>query len=84
MRQKTLIYNMGFLTQGEPMAKGKVKFFNSQKGFGFITPNEGGKDLFFHKNNVRSDPHSIREGTEVSYEQGMGQKGPEATDVTAE
>ena len=62
---------------------GTVKFFNSQKGFGFITPDNGGKDLFFHKNNIKSDPHSINEGTKVSYVEEMGRKGPEATDVSA-
>lgn len=65
------------------MAKGKVKFFNGQKGFGFITPDAGGKDLFFHKNNIKGNPNSINEGQEVEYVEGMGRKGPEATDVTA-
>ncbi len=63
-------------------SKGKVKFFNIQKGFGFITPDNGGKDLFVHANNVQGDPESLREGQSVEYLEGQGRKGPEATDVT--
>jgi Cold shock proteins len=61
--------------------KGKVKFFNTQKGFGFITPDNGGKDLFVHANNIKGDAESIREGQNVSFEEGQGRKGPEATNV---
>ena len=61
--------------------RGTLKFFNAQKGFGFITPDNGGKDLFVHANNVRSDVHSLREGQKVEFEEGAGRKGPEATDV---
>ena len=62
--------------------KGKIKFFNAQKGFGFITPDNGGKDIFVHANNVIGDPKSLREGQEVEYVEGPGRKGPEATDVS--
>ena len=63
-------------------SKGTVKFFNLQKGFGFITPDNGGKDLFVHVNNVRGDARSLREGQKVEYVEGPGRKGPEATEVT--
>ena len=63
--------------------KGTIKFFNAQKGFGFITPDNGGKDLFVHANNVLGDPKSLREGQKVEYVEGMGRKGPEATEVNA-
>jgi len=63
-------------------AQGTIKFFNSQKGFGFITPDSGGKDLFVHTNNVQGDANGLREGTKVEYVEGPGRKGPEATEVT--
>ncbi len=62
---------------------GTVKFFNMQKGFGFITPDNGGKDLFVHATNVQGDARSLREGQKVSYVEKPGRKGPEATEVTA-
>ena len=63
-------------------SRGTLKFFNAQKGFGFITPDNGGKDLFVHSNNVEGDPQSLREGQKVEYVEGAGRKGPEATQVT--
>jgi CspA family cold shock protein len=62
--------------------KGTIKFFNVQKGFGFITPDAGGKDIFVHANNVQGDVRSLREGSKVEYIEGPGRKGPEATQVT--
>jgi len=61
---------------------GTVKFFNIQKGFGFITPDEGGKDLFVHANNLEGGAQSLNEGQKVEYVQGEGRKGPEATEVS--
>lgn len=62
------------------MPQGKVKFFNEAKGFGFITPDDGGKDLFIHSSNLSGGP--IQEGDHVNFEVGEGRKGPEATDVS--
>ncbi|MFT5913860.1 MAG: CspA family cold shock protein [Flammeovirgaceae bacterium] len=60
------------------MPKGTVKFFNDSKGYGFITPEEGGKDIFVHANGLIDE---IREGDEVSYEVEEGNKGLNAVDV---
>ena len=65
------------------MASGTVKWFNDSKGYGFITPDEGAKDLFVHHSSIAGEGFkSLPEGARVSYEQGEGSKGPEATDVT--
>ena len=51
------------------MAQGKVKFFNSQKGFGFIQPNDGGPDVFVHVSAVeRAGMHTLNEGQELTYD----------------
>jgi cold shock protein len=64
------------------MATGTVKWFNSEKGYGFITPDEGGKDLFVHHSNVSGEGYkSLAEGAKVEFEPAEGQKGPEATNV---
>ena len=63
------------------MATGKVKFFNDEKGFGFITPDEGGNDIFVHVSSVERGTLSNDE--KVSYEIGEGTKGPCAVQVKA-
>ncbi len=61
--------------------RGTVKWFNVQKGFGFITPSGGGKDLFVHRSNVLTADHNLEEGQSVEYVEGTGRKGPEAVSV---
>ena len=61
------------------MDSGTVKFFNETKGFGFITPEDGSKDLFVHVSGLNDE---IREGDKVSYEVEEGQKGLNAVNVT--
>ncbi|MEX1357141.1 MAG: cold-shock protein [Gaiellaceae bacterium] len=64
------------------MASGTVKWFNDAKGFGFITPDEGSKDLFVHFSNIAGDGFkSLAEGVRVSFDEREGAKGPEATNV---
>ncbi len=65
------------------MATGTVKWFSDDKGFGFITPEDGSKDLFVHFSAISgSGFKSLPEGAKVSYEAGMGPKGPNAENVT--
>ena len=65
------------------MATGTVKWFNDQKGFGFITPDDGDKDLFLHHTAIKADGYrSLQEGAKVSYEIETDAKGPRAIDVT--
>ena len=64
------------------MANGTVKWFNDSKGYGFIAPEEGGKDLFVHHTSIAGEGFkSLVEGARVEYEQREGSKGPEATNV---
>jgi cold shock protein len=64
------------------LATGTVKWFNDAKGYGFISPSDGGKDLFVHFSNISgSGFKSLAEGANVEYEPRQGQKGPEATNV---
>jgi CspA family cold shock protein len=66
------------------MAKGTVKWFNDAKGFGFITPADGGKDLFAHHTEVQMDGYkSLKEGQEVEFETTQGAKGPAAARIRA-
>jgi CspA family cold shock protein len=65
------------------MSNGTVKWFNADKGFGFITPDGGGNDLFVHYSEIKSDGGyaTLSEGQAVEYEIGEGKKGPCATNV---
>ena len=64
------------------MAVGTVKWFNDQKGYGFITPDDGGSDLFVHYSNIAGDGFkTLEEGQKVQYDAGEGRKGPEAKEV---
>ena len=64
------------------MTGGTVKWFSNEKGYGFITPAEGGKDLFVHHSNVSGEGFkTLAEGAVVEFDRVEGPKGPEATNV---
>ena len=67
------------------MAKGTVKWFDAGKGYGFITPDDGGKDLFVHHSAIQSggDYATLSDGQAVEFEVGQTQKGPCANNVVA-
>ncbi|CAN5714199.1 MAG: cold-shock protein [Rubrobacter sp.] len=65
------------------MAQGTVKWFSDDKGYGFITPDEGGEDLFVHHSGISGTGFkSLEEGAKVSYEASQGQKGMQADNVS--
>ena len=65
------------------MATGTVKWFNDDKGFGFITPDDQGADHFVHHSGINADGfRTLREGARVSFESEPGPKGPKAVNVT--
>jgi CspA family cold shock protein len=67
------------------MASGIVKWFNDSKGFGFITPDDGSKDLFAHFSAVEGTGFkTLKEGQRVTYVAGAGPKGPQATSIRPE
>jgi CspA family cold shock protein len=64
------------------LATGVVKWFSDDKGFGFITPDDGGKDAFVHFSGIAGDGfRTLAEGAKVEYELGEGAKGPQASNV---
>ena len=66
------------------MNKGTVKWFNEAKGFGFIAPEDGGKDVFVHFSAIQADGFKVlAEGQAVTFNQEDGPKGPQATNVVA-
>ncbi|OBF69624.1 cold-shock protein [Mycobacterium sp. 852002-51971_SCH5477799-a] len=66
------------------MAQGTVKWFNGEKGFGFITPDEGTKDLFVHYSEIQGNGYrSLDENQRVQFEVEQGAKGPQAVGVSA-
>ncbi|OZM74726.1 cold-shock protein [Amycolatopsis antarctica] len=65
------------------MTQGTVKWFNSEKGFGFITPDNGGGDVFVHYSEIQGNGfRTLDENARVEFEIGQGQKGPQATSVS--
>jgi CspA family cold shock protein len=65
------------------MPNGTVKWFSDDKGFGFITPEDGGRDLFVHFSGINGDGYrSLAEGARVTYEEEAGDKGPKAVNVS--
>ena len=64
------------------MAKGTVKWFNEQKGYGFITPEDGSKDCFVHHSSIKGEGFkTLQEGDTVEFEITEGEKGPQASNV---
>ncbi len=65
------------------MTQGTVKWFNAEKGYGFITPDDGGKDVFVHHSAIAGRGFkSLKEGEKVTYEVSQGRKGLQAANVT--
>lgn len=63
------------------MPKGTVKFFHVEKGYGYIAPDDGSRDIFFDNSQVQTPEHRVMEGQRVEYETSLGRKGPEAIKI---
>ena len=83
MRGNKIILSNYIQLGKQKMSTGTVKWFDAGKGFGFITPDDGGKDLFVHHSEIQSggDYASLTDGQKVEFEVGQGQKGPCANKV---
>lgn len=70
--------------ENRSLANGTVKWFSEQKGYGFITPEDGDKDLFVHYSNIVGEGfRNLQDGQAVEFDAAQGQKGPEAQNVRA-
>ncbi|HSX14224.1 MAG TPA: cold shock domain-containing protein [Chlamydiales bacterium] len=63
------------------MPKGTVKWFNKEKGFGFVSPDDGTRDVYIQSANIDTEDHTVMDGQRVEYENSIGRKGPEAIHV---
>ncbi len=63
------------------MTNGVVKWFNPSRGYGFISPDDGGKDVFVHSTGIAGGGQSLEEGQRVEFELTQGEKGPQASNV---
>ena len=64
------------------MTKGTIKWYNPSKGYGFIAQDDGGKDVFLHRNEIPEGSNSFNEGDKIEFEIVEGEKGPNASKVT--
>ena len=79
---RSLLFLVATESESSMRNTGKVKWFNDAKGFGFITPDDGSKDLFVHNSAIQGDSRSLTEGEKVEFDVVRGTKGPAAETVT--